>query len=72
MIQQMAFKAMRRQKVQRENLRAEKVKFDGGEVEALHLPADTAETFGFMPGDVIIVDKPPPTTTTAPIKTIPD
>lgn len=57
--------------VQRESLKTEQVHLNGRDVKALHLPADAAETFGFMPGDVIIVDKPPPTTTTAPNKTMP-
>lgn len=69
MLQQMVAKAMRRHKVQRENLRAEQVQLNGRDVKALRLPTKTAETFGFTPGDVIIVDKPPPTTTTAPNQT---
>ena len=70
MLNQMTSKAMRRHKVQRENLRAEQVHLNGRDVKALHLPADAAEKFGFMPGDVIIVDEPPPTTT-SPITTMP-
>ncbi len=71
MLQQMTSKAMLRHKVQRESLRTEQVHLNGLDVNALHLPADKAEKFGFIPGDVIIVDKPPPTTTTAPITTMP-
>ncbi len=66
MFNQMAAKAIRRHKVQRENLRAEQVHLNGRDVKALRLSADVAEKFGFGPGDVIIVDEPPPTTTTAP------
>ncbi len=69
MIQQMVAKAIRRHKVQPENLRAEQVHLNGRDVKALRLPVDVAERFGFSPGDVIIVDEPAPTTTTAPNKT---
>ena len=69
MIQQMVAKAIRRHKVQPENLRAEQVHLNGRDVKALRLPADVAEKFGFSPGDVIIVDEPAPTTATAPNKT---
>ena len=68
-LQQMTSKAMLRHKVQRENLRSERVHLNGRDVKALRLPADAAEKFGFSPGDVIIVDEPAPTTTTAPNKT---
>ena len=71
MLQQMVSKAMRRHKVQRENLQTEQVNLNGRDVKALRLPADAAEKFGFMPGDVIIVDKPPPTTAPVPITTMP-
>ena len=63
MLQQMVAKAMRRHKVQRERLQTEQVQLNGRDVKALHLPARTAENFGFLPGDVIIVDKPALTTT---------
>ncbi len=64
-LQQMVAKAMS-QAANRDSLRVEKVNLDGRNVEAVFLPADAAETLGFRPGDVIIVGKPPPTTTTAP------
>lgn len=70
-IQQMVAKA-RSRAVNRDNLRAEKVKFNGRAVKAIYLPADAAKTLGFKPGDVIIVEKPAPTTTTAPTKAMPD
>ena len=70
MLQQMATKAMRRRAVQREDLKTEQVNLNGRDVKALRLPADAAETLGFRPGDVIIVEKTP-TTTTSPIKTMP-
>ncbi len=59
MLQQMASKAMRRYKVQREDLKTEQVNLNGRDVRALYLPADAAETLGFRPGDVIIVENPP-------------
>ena len=71
MLQQMASKAMRRQAVRRESLETKQVHLNGRDVQVLRLPVDTAERFGFSPGDVIIVDKSPTTTTTAPITTMP-
>ena len=55
--------------VQRDSLKTEKVKLDGRQTTALHLPAAIAETLGFKGGDVIIVGKSAPTTTTAPTTT---
>ena len=70
MLQQMVAKSMSRV-VNRAGLRVEKANLDGRDVEAIYLPTDAAETLGFRSGDVIIVEKPPPTTATAPITTMP-
>ncbi len=71
MLRKVAAKGIRRQKVQRESLKTKQVNLDGRDVKAFRLPADAAETLGFMPGDVIIVDRPAPTTAPAPITTMP-
>ena len=49
--------------VQRDSLKTEQVNINGLDVKALRLPANAAEIIGFRPGDVIIVEKTPPTTT---------
>ena len=55
--------------VQRDSLRTEKVNLDGRQITALRLPAAIAETLGFKVGDVIIVEKLTPATTTTPTTT---
>ncbi len=54
----------------RDDMATETVKLNGREVVALKLPANKGAAMGFLPGDVIIVSRPPasrPTATTLPV-----
>lgn len=55
-----------RLRLDRDALQTRPANLDGRRVAALRLPADLAETIGFAPGDVIIVEAPTTTTSTSP------
>jgi hypothetical protein len=49
-------------RVYRAGLASRPATLDDKTVSVLHLPARMAETLGFLPGDVVVVEQAPPTT----------